>query len=644
MKNKNILPGILAAVLVFAACASKPVFNPGTYQGTGQGFGGALTVEVTVDAGRILGVRVVSHSETASVADPALERIPQAIVSEQTLAVDNIAGVTFTSNAIKAAAAEALEQSGVNMTLMQRRRAVRTAARSARTENTDVVVIGAGGAGLSAARSAQQNGAKVILLEKLTKAGGNTELSGQAFNAVNTELQAQLPAMNEANRAAVQQLINKAPHNDAERQLQETVARQYQEFVAQNRPGLFDSVEWHALQTYNGGDYLGNIDLILTLTQSMPETHRWLTNDGMVWSTSPDIQRRLFTVLGGLWQRANRPEMPLGTGFIDMALKYIAAHNDQITVMYNTEAMELIVQNGRVTGVKARGPNGENLTINAARGVVLATGGFGANKEMRQKYNDMGNPPLWGDLSNAGTTNAPGATGDGIMMAERVGANLVGMEWIQMLPMGDPRHGSLAGNIEMGVQDRFFVNKNGDRFVDEGARRDVMTNALLQQPDAWLWVICDSQSYPDPQTTRNNFGETIVQLLDAGRAFSGNTIDELAAKIDVPAANLRAAFAEFNAGVDAGRDKWGRTLWRIKIDKPPFYAGARVPTVHHTMGGLEINASTQVLNKSGQVIPGLYAAGEVTGGIHGTNRLGGNALADIHTFGRIAGASAAAQR
>jgi flavocytochrome c len=361
----------------------------------------------------------------------------------------------------------------------------------------------------------------------------------------------------------------------------------------------------------------------------------------MKWSDSPDINVRIFTVLGGLWQRANRPAMPLGTGFIDMGVKFIEAHKDKITVYYETRATELIVQNGRVTGVKATGSNGE-YTFNATKGVILATGGFGASKELRQKYNDMGNPPLWGDLSKSGTTNSPGNVGDGIVMAENIGANLVGMEWIQLLPMGDPRNGTLSGNIEQAVQDRFFVNKNGDRFVNEGGRRDDMTKALIAQPDSWQWVICDSQSYPKPDETKNNFDETINGLIAAGRAFGDDTIAGLAVKIGVPPANLQKAFDEFNAGVDAKTDRWGRTLWRNKMDKPPYYGGARIPTVHHTMGGIQINTKTQVLNKSGQVIPGLYAAGEVTGGIHGTNRLGGNALADIHTHGRIAGASAAA--
>jgi fumarate reductase flavoprotein subunit len=167
-----------------------------------------------------------------------------------------------------------------------------------------------------------------------------------------------------------------------------------------------------------------------------------------------------------------------------------------------------------------------------------------------------------------------------------------------------------------------------------------MTLALFQQQDAFMWVICDKHSYPTPQV-KNNFNESIEELIQQGRAFGADTIEELAGKIGVPPANLKAAVDEFNTGVDAGKDKWGRTLFKIKIDTPPYYAGARIPTVHHTMGGIQINKDAQVINKGGHVIPGLYAAGEVTGGIHGSNRLGGNALADIHVFGRIAGTNAA---
>ena len=508
---------------------------------------------------------------------------------------------------------------------------------SSKSVTTDVVVVGAGGAGLAATMSAHQNGAKVILLEKLPQIGGNTALSGQAFNGVNPELQAQLN-MTDANRRDLDNLLKKAPNDNWEAELQQTVKKQYDDFVAAKKPGLFDSPQWHMLQTYNGGDYKGKPELIRTLAENVPGTRQWLTDNGMKWSDSPDINVRIFQVLGGLWERATRPAGIIGQAFIETGANYIEKNKDKVTLMLETKATELIVTNGRVTGVKATGPNGE-FTINATKGVVLACGGFGANVEMRERYNKH-----WPSLLKALSTNAPGATGDGMVMAEKIGANLYEMEWIQLLPMGDPRTGSLSGNIEQAVQDRFFVNKNGDRFVNEAGRRDDMTKALLQQTDSWLWVICDSRSYPDPDNTRNNFGETINGLIKANRAYGANTLDELAAQINVPAANLRKAVDEFNAGVTAGQDKWGRLAWRNKIDRPPYYAGARIPTVHHTMGGIEINSSAQVLNKSGQVIPGLYAAGETAGGVHGTNRLGGNALADIHTFGRIAGASAAAGR
>jgi flavocytochrome c len=542
-------------------------------------------MEVTVDAGRILSIRTVSQNDTPEVSGLAYERIPQAIIDGQTLAVDGVTGATFSSNGIIAAVTAALEQSGVDIAALRTKgKAARPVKRSLVKEKTDVLVIGAGGAGLAAGISASQNGARVIILEKMPRAGGNTIISGAAYNAVDPD--------------------------------------------RQKPQGIEDSTDLHFTQTYEGGDKAGDPVLVRTLVEgALPSLH-WMESMGMEFT--PDV----FTVLGGLWPRAHRPVKPLGTGYIETDLNYISLHSDQITLLYDTKATELIVKGGRVTGVKASGPD-KDYEFTASKGVVIATGGFGANKELRQKYNTQ-----WPDLTNAGTTNHPGATGDGLVMAEAVGANFVGMEYIQLLPMGDPQTGSLSGNIEQAVEDRFFVNKDGNRFVDEGARRDVMTLALFQQRDAFMWVICDKHSYPTPQV-KNNFNESIEELIQQGRAFGADTIEELAGKIGVPPANLKAAVDEFNAGVDAGKDKWGRTLFKIKIDTPPYYAGARIPTVHHTMGGIQINKDAQVINKSGQVIPGLYAAGEVTGGIHGSNRLGGNALADIHVFGRIAGTNVA---
>jgi len=285
----------------------------------------------------------------------------------------------------------------------------------------------------------------------------------------------------------------------------------------------------------------------------------------------------------------------------------------------DTKASSFIVEDGVVKGVNAES-NGGKVTLHANKGVILSTGGFGANLEMREQYNKS-----WPSLKAALTTNHTGATGDGIIMAQEINASLVGMEFIQLLPMGDPKTGSLSGNIEQGVQNRIFVNKEGNRFVDEGARRDVMSIALMEQTDAYMWVIVDQHSYPTGDT-KNNFNESIDDLVAAGRAFKGETLEELAAQIGVDPANLVSAVDTFNKAVDgSAADEFGRTLFADKIDTAPFYAGARVPTVHHTMGGVEINELTQVLDANGQIIKGLYAAGEVTGGIHGTNRLGGNA-------------------
>jgi flavocytochrome c len=562
-------------------------FNPGTYQGTALGFEGDITMEVTVDAGRIISIRTVSQNDTPEISGIAFERIPQAIVRRQSLAVDAVAGATFSSQGIIGAITSALEKSGADISVLQNRKDRAAAAkRSAKFDSTDVVVIGAGGAGLAAAISASQNGARVTVLEKMPRAGGNTLISGAAYNAVDPD--------------------------------------------RQKPQGIEDSIDLHYTQTYEGGDKMGDPVLVRTLVEGALSALQWMESMGMEFT--PDV----FTVLGGLWPRAHRPVKPLGTGYIETDLNYIKAHSDQITILYDTKATELITRNGRVTGVKASGPD-TDYTFTAIKAVVIATGGFGANKELRQQYNTQ-----WPDLTSAGTTNHPGATGDGLVMAEAVGADFAGMDYIQLLPMGDPVTGSLSGNIEQGVEDRFFVNKEGNRFVDEGARRDVMTLALFQQRDALMWVICDKHSYPTPDV-KNNFNESIAELIRQERAYGADTIEELAGKIGVPAANLEAAVEEFNAGVDAGTDKWGRTLFKIKIDSPPYYAGARIPTVHHTMGGIKINSKTQVIDKSGNVIPGLYAAGEATGGIHGSNRLGGNALADIHVFGRIAGTNAAAE-
>ncbi len=575
-----------AAVSASAPGEASGAFKAGTYTAASQGMGGDVTVEVTVTSDEITGVKVTSHKETPGISDLPIEQIPAKIVETQSLAVDTISGSTITSTALLAAVTDCLTQAGADVEALKAKKIEVEKAEDV-TREADVIVIGAGGAGLAAAVTANQAGATVIVLEKTPKVGGNTIMAGGALNAVD-----------EGSETALA--------ND-------------------------DSVELHYQQTFDGGDKQGDPELVRTLVTNAWDGVEWLKSLGMEFNPGT------FTVLGGLWPRAHKPVEPVGTGFFKTYNAYIDSH-DNVEIMFNTRATDFVVENGKVTGVIATGETGNKVTLTAKKGVVLATGGFAANVEMRQKYNKA-----WSTLDDSiKSTNPPSSTGDGIAMATAVNAQLVQMENIQLLPMGDPETGSLSGNIEMGVENRIFVNDEGKRFVDEGARRDVMTNALFEQPNAHMWVILDSHDYPTGDE-KNNFNESVNELIAAGRAFKGETLEELAGEIGVDPANLVAAVEEFNTHVDAKTpDSFGRTLYADKIDQGPFYAGARIPTVHHTMGGVKINTDAQVIDANGNIIPGLYAAGEVTGGIHGSNRLGGNALTDTVVFGRIAGTNAAA--
>lgn len=582
---------LLCLSLLFSLSA---VNGAGTFLGKGAskiGGEGAITVEVSIgDDGAISAVNVVENLDTPGISDPAVAAIPAAIVAEQSLLVDVMAGATYTSEAILIAVRDALTQSGTDLARFEQAVEKSTEKEDDLALNADVVIIGAGGAGITAAVQANMNGATVLVLEKMPKIGGNTIMAGGALNAVDDRSET-------------------AIKND-------------------------DSVEFHYQQTLAGGDFQGDPALVHILVSRAWEAVEWIKDLGMRFLDGT------FTVTGGLWPRAHKPEEPVGTGFFKTYQAYIDSH-EGIEVMLNTTATDLIRdETGRVTGVKATGKTGNLITVTANKGVIIATGGFSRNIELRQAYNTQ-----WADLGpQVPSTNHPGATGDGIKMLMKVGADLLQMGNIQLLPLGDPQTGSLSGNIEFGVDSRVFVNKEGSRFVNEGGRRDDMTNALFAQTDSFMWMIMDSDKYPTGEE-KNNFNETVNSLVAEGRAFKGETLEDLAAQIGVPYENLKASLDDYNKYCETKEaDAFGRTLYGTPIDTAPFYAAGRVPTVHHTMGGVRINEFAQVINEKGKIIPGLYAAGEVTGGIHGANRLGGNALADILVFGRIAGESAAMGR
>ncbi len=500
---------------------------------------------------------------------------------------------------------------------------------SATTYEVDVVVVGGGGAGLAAAVSAAENGADVILIEKAMFLGGNTLMAGGAYNAVAPERQAKVP-MNDALMADLKSLLDEDPADFGDfGPTLVTLQKQINEYLdSGNTDYLFDSIELHMIHTYLGGkrtDLQGNtitsnFELVKIMTSNSLDSLEWLEGYGL------EVSDNIGTVLGGLWPRMNSG----GSGHSHIQVLDNAAQKNGVNIMLNTRGTELIMDDGRVVGVKAT-QDDEEITIMAKKGVVMATGGYGENPELRAEYNTY-----WEEMPlDMPSTNSPHITGDGILMAREIGANLVGMGFIQLMPSSHPVDGGLFSGVWGSAETQVFVNKDGKRFVNEYAERDVLSAGALAQEDAIFYIIIDQQIVG---------GRNIDQMLEKGDVVKGDTLEELAEALGINVENFVAEIAKYNTYVDNQYDPDFNkpNFGSYKVEVAPFYATPRSPSVHHTMGGLEIDTLARVISVDGDVIPGLYAAGEVTGGIHAGNRLGGNAQVDIIVFGRIAGESAAA--
>jgi urocanate reductase len=586
---KKLLSLILAIALltgislsVAAESKETTLFKAGTYSAKAFGNNDYIHVEVDVSDSEILRVEVVEHHETKYMADPAIEKIPAQVVAFQTINVDSVTGATVTSAAIRLAVRDALEQACNDISKIQKDIPELEKTNEEKTYDFDIVIIGAGGAGLSAAVSAAENGAtNIVVLEKMPGIGGNTVRSGGLYNCADP--------------------------------------------VRQPRQNIEDSPEKHYEQTLAGGDNVGDPVLIRTMTYKGFDTLCWLENLGM--NFLPEVSQ----ATGALWPRSHQATEPAGIPFIDCLYDKAKANGTEFFI--ETKAESLIVKDGRVVGVEAVNATGDKLIFNAKQAVINAAGGYGANVEMRMQAN----PAL---DKRVPTTNHPGATGDGILMATAIGAATVGMDYVQVHPLATPGSGALNGRARRtgGVDSIIVVNKEGLRFVNEGERRDVLTAAILDQTDGVVYEINDAQIVGEV----NQWGENVEIMIERGRVFKADTLEELAAMLGIDGAALVKTVETFNGYVDQKNDpEYGRTLWDLKIEKAPFYGVKRSPSVHHTMGGLKINANAQVLNTENAIIPGLFACGEVTGGIHGSNRLGGNAITDIMVFGRIAGQNAA---
>ena len=488
----------------------------------------------------------------------------------------------------------------------------------------DIVIVGAGGAGLTAALQAVENGAEnVIIVEKMSMTGGNSVRSTGGMNAAKTPNQ---DANEFAENAGVEATLQSAAEDYADNAditaLAETVQAQYDEYLA-NPEGYFDSVELFELDTLIGGHGLNNVELVKALAENSADAIVWLRE-----SQGADLSQ-VGQFGGASVKRIHKPvdeegkTLSVGSYLIPI-LTANCNESENIQILFETPATEIIMENGAAVGVVVN--DGENEFNIHAGAVVLASGGFGGNNEMVAQYK----PEYDGYI----TTNAPGIDGDGIVMGEAVGAATVDMDQIQLHPTVNPDTSALITEGLRG-DGAILVNTNGERFIDEVGTRDVVSAAEFAQPGQMAYLIVD-QAMVDASSV-------IAGYIKQGLTVSGETYEELAETLGIDPTTFAETMNTWNGYVEAGEDPdFGRVSFANPLDTAPYYAIAVTPGVHHTMGGLEINTNAEVLSTEGEVIPGLYAAGEVTGGVHGSNRLGGNAVADFVVFGRIAGASAQA--
>jgi len=624
---KKIISILLAlSMLLSLSAAMADGLTAGTYSATVDGRNGKLTLSVTVDEAAITAIEIGEHQETAGVADPALTLLVEDVIKHQSVGVDAMTGATITSDAVLLAVSECLKQAGANLDDWNKE-VVKVAGEDIEL-TADVIVIGGGGAGLAAAAAAGDAGASVILIEKGSALGGNTILSGGAYNAADPEMQ-QKVEMSEATRKELLSYLDFKEEDFGDFAPSLTILKdQISQYVASGATYLFDSPELHIIQCYIGAKrealdgtvILPNYELISNMCYKSLDTLHWMQELGL------PTEIELTTAVGALWMRTHN----IGAKALISTLNDYAL-NKGAEIMFNTKATELTMEDGKVVGVIAEQNDGTKVIMHANKGVVLATGGFAGSVELVAKYNTY-----WPNFSmDIKTDNTPNATGDGIFMAEAVGANTLGMGFTQMLPTCS----ALDGTAGKGVGSRMYINREGLRYVNENSERDVLSSAALAQTDGMFFGVGDVNMY----NSKNSRNENAVAEGEAkGYWYCADTLEEVANEAGVNAENLLATIEKFNSYVDNQEDpEFGRYSFLGKIGEGPYILVPMAPALHHTMGGVEINIETQVIDTNGNVIPGLYAAGEVTGGIHAGNRLGGNAIADIIIYGRIAGANAA---
>ena len=721
---KEALAAALAAAKGETAANDAAVaFTAGTYNGTAAGYNGDVELAVTFSDSAVTDIALVSSKETEHVGDVAFEPMFADIIAANGTGVDGVSGATFTSNAVRGAVNAAAELAGCTNLAAFKAAKAEVKAGDPIEETYDVVIVGAGGAGMAAAAQAAQDGNTVLVIEKNAEVGGNTLVSGGQYQSVMPYLvwDAADPdattgvgydgntykkvVESAATLNELKTILNwsEEPFDEAYYKDHEFVAGDIEELSkhgvhAEYLPTLqalkgeikayldwaepkvaagageltlFSTVNLHIFQTYYGGLrpsadmsswIYGDFDLVNQFIQGGQELKQWLEAQGstFVEDTQP-------TLIGALWYRENEfigatidgENYPgrWGTYFkapMNTLLK-TASTAESNKIMLRTTAEELIVENGKVTGVKATKYDGTPVTAHATKGVIMATGGYAANLQMVVDTN-----VYWSSeyvSTSTKTTNRSSLQGDGIVMAQAAGADVTGMGFTQMMPISWIDNGNLAfggGNYAI-----YLNPTTGKRFVDETSERDVLSLAEFRNgiehngtKGVFIEIANAAAKIPGPYLYGNEdvewrqYVRTVDQLGDLfaslGLSTDAATVRETIESYDkaIMAGEQPADVKKTNPNRligNAEKDENGNYLPdTYTLDGVELRVRFMAPSTHHTMGGIKVDTARHALDVNGNIVPGLYAAGEVTGGIHGGNRLGGNAIVEIYVSGRTA--------
>ncbi len=607
----------LAMTMSLVACSSTPTsagYKAGKYTGKATGMKGEIVVDVTFDESSITAIDIVSHNETPGISDAAFETVPASIIKYQSLGVDTVAGATVSSNAILTAVAQAVTEAGGDAETLKNVKVEEKEMSNETVELTaDVIIVGGGGAGFTSAVSCAEQGLSSIIIEKNSYLGGNTIRSGGAMAVADPEVIGR-HNMNKAHEQTVEELLV-APTDDPEvKKLQATCKKQYEAYKKEHPGKLYDSVEFTTLQFYFRFGQSAILEQLYDTVEKSLTGKEWLAGYGFPWGEES------HGIIGDSWLRwCTSSKHKSGIAYIEVLQDAIKENNYNVDVHKSVTGKSLIIDdNGKVVGVNAVGDDGTTYVLHANKGVVLATGGFAANNEMMMKYSDG----RWSNLSDISTTNDPSSQGDGIVMALEVGAGLFDMGHVQVMPLADPQTGYT--DTIVGSSTNLYVNKEGKRFVNECADRDTLTNAIMAQTDSCAYVISSKENAGIDAEGLNIFGRKVDELIADEKVIVADTIPELAEKMGVEASVLEETINKFNKAAQEQNDPefnrqsfegdLGNVDGTPEIVSAPYYACLRKPAAHITKGGLSISKECHVLNEKGEHIPGLYAAGEVTGG------------------------------